>query len=247
MHLIIDEGNTRIKLAVFDDIELIDLRIIKINDAQKEIVQIHNQYRLKGIIISSVTDDISKIVSSLEISNTIFLTNKTILPFKNLYKTPKTLGVDRLALICCAWFKFPKENTLVIDAGTCVTYDYMNKDGEYLGGGISPGLKMRFNSLHTFTKKLPDLEVPVNPVPLIGQSTKESIESGVLNGMVFEIDGLIDDYRQRFKKVKIILTGGDANFLYKQLKNSIFVNPNFLLEGLNSILTYQNKNEEKNK
>ncbi|MGY5355950.1 type III pantothenate kinase [Wenyingzhuangia sp. IMCC45467] len=245
MNLIIDEGNTRIKLAVFKNVQLVDLVITNVKDCKEVIDVLLRKHGVKSLVVSSVTDEVNDVIDEVSISNKLFLSHETSLPFTNLYETPKTLGVDRMALVTGAWSKFPYQNSLVIDAGTCVTYDFINKQGEYLGGAISPGLKMRFKSMHSFTKKLPDLDIPLSPVEIIGKTTKQSMESGVLNGMVFEIDGAIAHYQQKFKDVNIILTGGDANSLCKQLKNSIFVNPNFLLEGLNAVLTYQNKNEAK--
>lgn len=245
MNLIIDEGNTRIKLAVFKEVQLLELIVTNIEHCKIIINNILNKYDIKSLIISSVTDEVNHIVDDLPVIYKVFLSHETPLPFTNLYETPKTLGVDRMALVTGAWSQFPNQNSLVIDAGTCVTYDFINKEGQYLGGAISPGLKMRFKSMSFFTKKLPDLEIPLGSVEIIGKSTKQSMESGVLNGIVFEMIGAIEHYQQKFKDVNIILTGGDANSLYKQLKNSIFVNPNFLLEGLNAVLTYQNKNEAK--
>ncbi|GGF76967.1 type III pantothenate kinase [Wenyingzhuangia marina] len=245
MNLIIDEGNTRIKLAVFKDVQLVDLMISNVKDFKEAIDNILGKHDIKSLMISSVTDEVNHIVDDLPVVHKVFLSHETSLPFANLYETPKTLGVDRMALVTGAWSQFPNQNSLVIDAGTCVTYDFINKEGQYLGGAISPGLKMRFKSMSFFTKKLPDLEIPLGTVEIIGKSTKQSMESGVLNGMVFEMVGAIEHYQQKFKDVNIILTGGDANSLCKQLKNSIFVNPNFLLEGLNAVLTYQNKNEAK--
>ena len=245
MNLIIDEGNTRIKLAVFNNGQLAHLVISNSKDCKKAIDEILVNYSIEGIIISSVTEEINNILNQLNIKNNVVLSNETPLPFKNLYETPKTLGVDRIALVTGAWSQFTKENSLIIDAGTCVTYDFITKEGNYLGGAISPGLEMRFKGMHTFTKKLPNLKNPINPVEVTGKTTQQSMESGVLNGLIFEIDGYINHYLQKYKEVNVILTGGDANSLYKQLKNSIFVNPNFLLEGLNAVLTYQNKNEAK--
>lgn len=245
MNLIIDEGNTRIKLAVYNNSQLVHLEISNSKEVKTAISKILVDYSIDGVIISSVTESIHKALDQLNIKNKVVLSNETPLPYKILYKTPKTLGVDRIALVAGAWSQFTYENSLIIDAGTCVTYDFINKNGDYLGGAISPGLTMRFKSMHTFTKKLPNLEIPSNSVKVNGKTTKESMESGVLNGLIFEIDGYIKHYLQNYKEVNVILTGGDANSLCKQLKNSIFVNPNFLLEGLNAVLTYQNKNEAK--
>ena len=147
------------------------------------------------------------------------------------------MGVDRIALVSSAASQFPNKNVLIIDAGTCITYDFINEKGCYLGGAISPGIKMRYQSLHKFTKKLPLLETKL-PENLIGGSTEECIHSGVVNGVINEIDSNIDSYRKKNKDLTIVLTGGDVNFLSNRLKNGIFANPNFLLQGLNTILTY---------
>jgi len=158
-------------------------------------------------------------------------------PFKNTYKTPKTLGVDRIALVAAAVVKFPKKHVLVIDAGTCITYDFVTKEAAYLGGAISPGIKMRYQSLHAFTENLPLLDV-FESNNFIGTSTEESIISGVLTGVQKEINGFIEDYQQEYLDLTVVLTGGDTNFLSKQLKSSIFANQNFLLQGLNEILKF---------
>ncbi|MEN8765562.1 MAG: type III pantothenate kinase [Wenyingzhuangia sp.] len=247
MNLIIDEGNTRIKLAVFENGQLIHLVVSNVVDFEKKMAEVLLNHKIKAVILSSVTDKVCEIIHQLELENKVFLSENTMLPFTNLYETPKTLGADRLALVANAWSRFRNKNCLIIDAGTCVTYDFITKNGEYLGGAISPGLEMRFKGLHTFTEKLPLLEIPPIPVNNLGKTTQQSIQSGVLNGLVFEIEGHIENYLQQYEEVTIILTGGDADSLYKQLKNSIFVFPNFLLEGLDAILTYQNKNEAKNK
>ncbi|MDO6737220.1 type III pantothenate kinase [Wenyingzhuangia sp. 2_MG-2023] len=245
MNLIIDEGNTRIKLAVFDKGQLVDIEYTKIESYRESVKRIITGYKIEAVILSSVTDEIISVFNEIEIKNKIILSYKTPLPFKISYETPNTLGVDRIALVAAAWKKNPNENSLIIDAGTCITYDFIDATGNYLGGAIAPGLGMRFKGMHCFTKKLPDLKVPEGTIGLIGKTTKQCMESGALNGMVFEIEGSIRAYQQKFKKVNIILTGGDANFLCKQLKNSIFVNSNFLLEGLNEVLTYQFKDEAK--
>ena len=165
------------------------------------------------------------------------LSSATNVPFVNLYKTPTTLGVDRIALVVGAVNEFPKKNTLIIDAGTCITFDFVNSKSEYLGGAISPGIKMRFDSLNHFTANLPLLEKEeVND--FIGKNTKESINAGVVNGVIQEIDGVINQYKKKYLDLTVVLTGGDTNFLAKQLKSSIFANQNFLLQGLNTILIF---------
>ncbi|WP_010135291.1 type III pantothenate kinase [Ochrovirga pacifica] len=245
MHLIIDEGNTRIKLAIFYKKKLQEIVQTTSELCEIRLNELLERYTINGAILSSVTDQTLTVFNKLPIAQKVILTSETPVPFTNAYKTPKTLGVDRIALVMAACQQYSQNNTLVIDAGTCVTYDFIDKDAIYMGGAIAPGLQMRFSAMHQYTQKLPALDVPKEKVSFIGQSTKECLESGVVNGMVFEMEGAIQQYQQQFGKVNVILTGGDANFLCKQLKNSIFVNQNFLLEGLNEVLTYQNKDEAK--
>ncbi|RYZ33500.1 MAG: type III pantothenate kinase, partial [Sphingobacteriales bacterium] len=162
--------------------------------------------------------------------------HSSVYPIKNKYATPETVGIDRLILASGSALAYPGMNRLVIDAGTCITYDFTDLENVYHGGAISPGLGLRYKSLNQFTARLPLLEKKV-PDDFIGNSTAESIHSGVVNGAVAEIDGFIDSYRKRYPNFIIILTGGDALFLANRLKNTIFANPNFLLESLNQ--TYQ--------
>jgi len=239
MNLIIDEGNTRIKIAVFENGNMIDFKSVSFISCQEEINKYILKYKFNNAIVSSVTDKILDYFALLDIEFKYILSYKLPVPFKNLYKTPNTLGVDRIALIARAYIKYPNENCLVIDTGTCITYDFINNKGEYIGGAISPGIEMRFKSMHEFTQKLPQLSVKEEMACLEGTTTETSMYSGVVNGTVFEILGMINSYEQKYGVVNIILTGGNANLLCKQLKNSIFVNPNFLLEGLNEVLTYQ--------
>ena len=126
---------------------------------------------------------------------------------------------------------------LVIDAGTCITYDLINSKKEYLGGSISPGIQMRYNALHQFTSQLPLLE-SVDTAMLTGVNTEESIHSGIINGVFVEIDGIIQRYTNQYPDIKVIVTGGNAKFFDKGLKNTIFAKPNLLMEGLNKILDY---------
>lgn len=243
MNLIIDVGNTYVKLAVFDKNQIIDKQIVKIKSLQssfKKITEEHSE--IQRAILSSVgklNDTTRDFIISSHI-DTLLLNSKTKLPFKNLYKSPKTLGVDRIALVCASVRQNPNNNVLIVDTGTCITYDFVTENNEYLGGAISPGIRVRYQSLNNLTANLPllDTEKPKN---IIGNSTKNSIHSGVIYGVIKEIDGVISEYRHKYKDLTVILTGGDANFLSKQLKSSIFANSNFLLEGLNFILDF-NKN-----
>ncbi|MFZ3274966.1 MAG: type III pantothenate kinase, partial [Lutibacter sp.] len=203
-----------------------------------EAKKIVKKYKCTSAIISSVGSVNKSQIDELraEIS-LIELDYDTKVPFVNKYATPKTLGVDRIALVSSAISKYPNKNVLIIDAGTCITYDFVNNEGNYFGGAISPGLQMRYKALNVFTENLPLLE-PSEIVELIGNSTETSIHSGIINGVINEIDGVIEQYRKKNTDLTIVLTGGDIKFLSNRLKNGIFANPNFLLEGLNTILTY---------
>ncbi len=238
MNLIIDVGNTRIKLAVFKNSKIIHTESITLENFEIITKQLIEKFKCINAIISSVGSlkktKINKLRTKISLQELNFLTK---IPFKNEYSTPKTLGVDRIALVTSAISNFPHKNVLIIDAGTCITYDFVNLEGSYFGGAISPGLNMRYKSLNVFTNKLPLLKLE-NSIPLIGNSTELSIHSGVINGVINEIDSFINQYREKNKDLTVVLTGGDTNFLANRLKNSIFANPNFLLEGLNAILKY---------
>jgi len=238
MNLIIDVGNSRIKIAVFSSGELIHNEIITKKNFLNSTLKIIENYKCKHAIISSVgavkKNDLIQLKSEIHL---LVLNSETKTPFKNNYSTPKTLGVDRIALVSSAVSNFPNKNVLIIDAGTCITYDFVNNEGCYFGGAISPGISMRYKALHDFTEKLPLLESS-NDYNLIGKSSEESIHSGVIFGVINEIDSAIDQYKEKNTDLTVVLTGGDVNFLANKLKNGIFANPNFLLKGLNKILTY---------
>ena len=238
MNLAIDVGNTRVKIAVFEKDKLVELFVFQKTKILSEIKEILKKHEISvGIMsnVASISD--SKFKKLKDLVHIQVISSFTEVPFKNLYKTPKTLGVDRIALVAGAVSQFSGHNILVIDAGTCITFDFVNSEGEYLGGAISPGLKMRFNSLNYFTANLPLLEID-ELTDFIGKNTKESINSGVINGAIQEIDGVINQYKKKFLDLTVVLTGGDTNFLAKQLKSSIFANQNLLLQGLNRILIH---------
>jgi len=191
---------------------------------------------IDNCLISNVSTIDKNILDFLKINSNLFSINESInLPFINLYKTKNTLGHDRIALVSAAAIDFPDQNTLIIDTGTCITYDFKNSENEYLGGGISPGIQMRFKSLNSQTSNLPLSPINLDS-KLIGDDTNSSINSGVVHGVISEINGIINQYQERFKNIKIILTGGDSNFLLKKIKNTIFADQNFLLKGLNYLL-----------
>ncbi len=239
MNLIIDVGNSFVKLAVYKASSLEHRKVVNHDEIVDAVVALKKQYpTINRGIISSVrsieSDHLEDLKKELEL---LVLNSEVKLPFKNKYKTPKTLGVDRIALVSASVKKFPDENVLIIDAGTCITYDFINTKNEYLGGAISPGLNTRYKSLNNLTANLPLLEIEM-PENIIGQSTSSSIHSGVVNGVLKELDGVVEAYKLKYLDLTVILTGGDANFLSKQLKSSIFAHSNFLLEGLNYILQF---------
>lgn len=241
MNLVIDIGNSKVKVAVFELDTIISTAVLDEINFLDELKRISNQYAIERSIVSSVKDIHKEYLEELQkLPFLITLNSDTQLPFKNLYATPSTLGNDRIALAAAAASTYPSQNSLVIDAGTCITYDFINAKNEYLGGAISPGIDMRYKSLPKYTGKLPLLSKN-EEFNLLGTSTSASIHSGVINGIICEIKGVIAQYEQDFGDLTIVLTGGDTKFLFKQLKNSIFANQNFLLHGLNKILTFNNQ------
>ncbi|MCD4747394.1 MAG: type III pantothenate kinase [Bacteroidales bacterium] len=248
MKIVIDFGNTLKKIALFKEKKIVDIKSFKqINLKQlKSVIEefetsLVSEDKIDAAIISSV---INYPVSFKKYLKSKFkfteLSDKTPVPIINKYKTPETLGKDRLAAVVAANDYFPDENILVIDAGTCITYDFINSQNEYIGGGISPGISIRLQSLHNFTDNLPLLKSKDN-VQLIGKTTEESILSGVLNGVLAEIQGVIELYKKEFFPVRIIFSGGDINYFVRKLKNDIFAIPNIVLNGLNVILDYNVK------
>ena len=244
MVLAVDVGNTRIKASVFEGSTTLENFVFEKNELEKNIEKILKKIQNCSDLIVASVGSVEK-QSFLTFENQVrihFLTHEDVFPFTNKYATPKTLGIDRMVLAAGATLQFPKQNRLVIDAGTCITYDFIDENDNYLGGAISPGLRLRYEALHNFTAKLPLLTLE-GPESYIGNSTKEAIHSGIVNGLVYEIDGFIDEYQENFANFIIILTGGDADFLAKRLKNTIFANSNFLLESLNQTFQYKIDND----
>jgi type III pantothenate kinase len=244
MQLVIDIGNTSIKIGLFEKDTLRIHATFEYVDFKHEISQIIQKYNIKSGIVSSVgkLNDIEKQWLSDTLA-VLVLNQETKVPFVNRYETPHTLGVDRIALAAAASTIFPEQNVLIIDAGTCITYDFLDRNIAYWGGAISPGIHSRYKALHDYTAKLPLLEKQI-PENYLGNNTQNSIHSGVVNGTLQEIEGVINQYSTDYKKLTVVLTGGDAEFLAKQLKSSIFVRPFFLLEGLFTILKL-NTNDKK--
>ena len=234
MNLTLDVGNTQAKLAVFDD-KLVKVKSFHVKSIYNNIDQFLKNFPLiKNLIVCSVVDtDLN--FDTYNFQNVHFVSNDSIIPFINLYNSKCSLGNDRLALISRASIKFSNKNVLVIDAGSCITYDFINVNNQYLGGAISPGLNMRFKSLNKFTSNLPLVKF-LSESAKIGKSTYESINVGVCRGVIHEMKGFINQYSSKYNDLTVILTGGDSDFLSKRLKISIFANQNFLLEGLNDLV-----------
>lgn len=242
MNLVIDYGNTNAKVGIFDHHTLIEKYTFVSQEQLKKFLQnSHAHYA----IISTVSVDAELIADWVQqVKWKMVLTQNLPLPIKNLYATPGTLGVDRLAGACGAHHLFPGKNCLVIDLGSCMTFNFIDAEGKYFGGSIAPGMSMRFEAVHTFTARLP-LVRSSEGVALIGNNTETSIQSGVINGMIAELDGLIGRYQEKYNDLKVILCGGDASFFENKLKAAIFASPELVLVGLNSILTYNVHNYHK--
>ncbi|MCB2221062.1 MAG: type III pantothenate kinase [Bacteroidetes bacterium] len=248
MELILDQGNTLLKLALFHGDKLLELQSyenLSANDLTAVIQTMRDQYSQSGSVdrcifstVTATSDDLISILSDL--MHVYILSPNLPLPITLLYKTPETLGNDRIALATGAASQLPEQDILVIDAGTCITYDFINRNKEYLGGAISPGISMRFKAVNTFTSKLPLVNQIKNPA-LIGNTTTSSIQSGVLNGVKAEVMGIIQQYNKHYPSLKVILTGGDLKYFDKIAKSNIFANSNLLLLGLKEILEYNAK------
>ena len=237
MKLIIDLGNTLKKFAFFEKGEMKDLYHFEKFDLDK-LEKMLEEVPVRASILSSVINYPERLTDILAArSRFIKLTHNTHLPVKLKYNTPETLGKDRIAASVAGSHLYPKRNVLIITAGTCITYDMVTADKEYLGGAIAPGISMRYKALNTFTDHLPLLEMS-DDIRLTGRSTEESIRSGVQVAVLEEMNGMINRFRQDYKDLIIILSGGDAKYFDKKLKNNIFAVPNIVLTGLNIILDF---------
>jgi type III pantothenate kinase len=243
MKLVIDIGNTLAKIAVFNKSDIINFKSID-TISYSSIKQMLDTYPdISTGIIASVREMDPDFISLLNSNIRLMQLNEfTPLPFENNYKSPHSLGYDRIAAVAGASGIFQSDNVLVINAGTCITYDLITAENKYLGGGISPGIQMRFKALHTFTGKLPLIKPGIeSTIDIIGNTTERSILSGVLNGVVCEIDGIISSYKLQFPELKVIISGGDYKYFDKSLKNNIFASPNIVLTGLNRIHNFNEK------
>ncbi|MEE2700177.1 MAG: type III pantothenate kinase [Bacteroidota bacterium] len=238
MNLVIDIGNTSIKAALFDDNKMIKHHTF-LKLSLKELITFTDDYQVPKTIISSVQKQNQMTEEIVRHFNALYFSHKTAIPISSNYKTPETLGTDRVAAIVGINNEYPNQNALSIDVGSCITYDYFIKES-YLGGRISPGLKMRFDALHHFTNQLPELSISDTHFT-IGIDTDSSIIAGVQQGALEEIDTIIYNFRKENQDAIVILSGGDYKFFEKHLKNSIFADPFIVLKGLNTILKFNAK------
>lgn len=241
--MIIDQGNASSKVAVFDGGCLKASFVYKQFDVEV-VSSIFRQYDITAGIVSSVIETDKELIRFLKenLEQFIFLDETTPLPVTINYETPATLGKDRVAAVVGGVYLQPGCNLLIIDAGTAITYELVDANGIFLGGNISPGMTTRFKALNTFTEKLP-LLTETEDIPLMGNSTGSAIRAGVVNGIVFEMDGYIDRLRQKHPDLFVFLTGGHSFYFESRLKNSIFADINLVLIGLNRILEYNVENK----
>jgi type III pantothenate kinase len=238
MNLVVDIGNTHTKLAWFDRGEITQsLRFGRQDSVNYP--EVFERNAAEMAIISSVGKHAPDLIKYFEnnFRKVIFLDHSTPLPFLIRYKTPDTLGHDRIAGCAGARYLFPESHVLVIDLGTAITIDFINASGEFLGGNISPGLYSRFRALNDYTANLPLLESDCS-FPHFGSDTRTAIVAGVQQGIVFELNGYMDEYAERYPDCRFIVTGGDANFFVPEIKRVIFVLPELVMTGLNFILEF---------
>jgi len=236
LKLIIDIGNTAVKTALFEDKQMISSAVLNDCTLQSILVFVEGQTISDAIVssVKAIDTDLEQIIQHFDAH---FLSENTLLPITIDYKTPNTLGKDRIAAVVGVSFLFPKQDVLVLDAGTCLTVDFINKDKVYKGGRISPGIRMRYTALNQFTSNLPLCEFSESSM-IIGDDTDSSIISGVQQGILAEVRGIINVYKIENKDTIIAVTGGDCFFFEKELKSSIFANSFLVMEGLNEILDY---------
>lgn len=237
--LCFDFGNTRLKCGVFDGSELREVVSLE-NDSDETIAALIHKYRPAKSLLSSVIDHNPGMEGLLAAAGKFHrLDHLSKVPVTTPVGKPETIGADRLALVVAANDLFPEKNNLVIGLGTAITFNFINRKKEFIGGSISPGMEMRFKSLQTFTAKLPLIKKDWN-FPLIGYDTRTNILSGVILGMAKEIDGIIDSYSDKYNNLNVLLTGGDSSYFAHHLKNKIFADLNLIFKGLYAISELNN-------
>ncbi len=245
MNLIIDIGNTRVKIAFFNKNDLVEKAILETLSLD-DLSGLLKGQNIDAVIVSVSGKDTEGMDKWLaERYYFIKLHHQTPIPIKNLYSTPETLGKDRLAAVIAAQYLFPHKNCLAIDSGTCITYNFINDRAEFIGGNIAPGLNMRLKAMHHFTAKLPLVERNTEGVAtsnLVAQSTQQAMLNGAQMGLLAEVEGFTSRFLKEFGDIQVILTGGDGEFLYKNVSiEKIYYEPNLVLIGLNQILNFNKK------
>ena len=244
MNLVVDIGNTRAKVAVFVGDQIQKAWVVEKSTLEQSLLGLRNQFpQTERALVSSVAEDAKHLIGkSLEGIPVMELSATTPLNFDSRYDDSTRLGADRKALVAAAVTKFSGITVLVIDMGSCVTYDLVDSNRMHYGGGISAGWSMRLKAMHEQSSRLPLLNTTeaegVNDGSVMGTSTEAAMHRATFNGLVDEIDGAIDRYRQEYPDLTVILTGGDAAVFSVRLKNGIFAHSNFLLEGLNALLQH---------
>ncbi|HLO69857.1 MAG TPA: type III pantothenate kinase [Flavipsychrobacter sp.] len=239
-NLCIDWGNTRIKVAIFNnEDQLIDMKVFSEDGIREGLIEVFAEYKPAKGILCSVTENSVAIEPFLKenMRAVVIMNNNTPVPIMNAYSSPGTLGADRVAMAVAAYFANPDKNNLVICLGTCITYNFVQKNKAFRGGAISPGLRMRLQAMHHFTSKLPDVKAE-GDLLLLGYDTDTCMRSGAVFGMAAEIDGILSEYASQYPDFNAVLTGGDVPFFDGKLKSKIFADPNLLMKGLNIILKH---------
>jgi type III pantothenate kinase len=240
LNLIIDIGNTAAKVALFDGGEMVEV-LTESNQSLDCLEALCVKYPVEQGIVATVIDLSERVLAALVALPfpLLWLDSKTPLPVTNLYETPETLGYDRMAAVVGANEQYPRRDILVIDAGTCITYEFIDSKGQYHGGNISPGMQMRFKALNQFTGRLPLIDSKGRKLPM-GRDTETAIRAGVLKGMEYEISGYIESMKHKYPELLVFLTGGDDFSFDSSVKSIIFADRFLVLKGLNRILNYNN-------
>ena len=239
MNLVIDIGNSRVKLFLFKNDKITFRSLCNHNEFIKTLQTLPFKEEIINVISSTVSVNYDDIIElNFKNSNYFKLSNKNLkLPFQNNDKTLNSLGQDRLALVSSAVSSYPQTNTLIIDIGTCITYDFIDSKNIYHGGAISPGFNLRYSSLNDHTSNLPLLEFKEID-KLIGSNTEDSIHSGIYNGIIAEINYHIEKLFIDYNDLNVVITGGSSKFLLNRIKNAIFADQDFIAVGLNYIINY---------
>ena len=241
MILAIDSGKTFLKLGIYNQNEVLKRFQVTYNHIDDILLKVTTEFDIDNIVLSIVGHfDKSYLEKYFPKTKTIFINHNCLFPFENTYETPQTLGIDRMVLSAGAVLSYPNKNRMIIDMGSCITYDFINDKNQYLGGAISPGVDMRLKTLNEKTASLPLIEAKTFD-EVIGKSTKTAILSGVMTAILFEMEGFINYFRKENDNFIIILTGGSSIFFVKPLKSLIFAEPNFLMDSLVKLFIYQTK------